>query len=96
MPHPKFFFCATCHGQRLHESKVKCDKLTSKLTRQLACSACATVTPIGLCCPAAGCGDARLRVVYTRQRGGATVRVRRCMGCGRRTPTREVIEAFSA
>lgn len=45
--------------------------------------------PKGPSCP--DCGCAHLPVLYTRHRGGRTVRVRECRNCGRRIHTTERI-----
>lgn len=89
-PQGKGTYCADCRGHRLHTVRViRSD--SGKTTRDLICSACETVTRLGVCCPK--CGDVRLLQEYTRHRGGTTVRVKRCCTCGHRVRTRETIEA---
>lgn len=82
--------CFECRGHRLHTVRVLRDP-AGKVTRDLICSACDTVSRLGICCPK--CGDTRMKQTYTRYRGTATVRVRACQSCGHRIRTKEVIEA---
>ena len=101
MPHhvAKFLPCTRCRGVRLHAAVTRHQKTTGKLTRVWRCSACCRTKRIafgehpGLCCPK--CGDCRLKVHYTTThvRTLATLRVRRCRGCGHRVRTVERFEA---
>ena len=48
----------------------------------------------GIACPK--CDGRKLPTVYTRHRQGATVRVRKCRGCGHRIRTAERVESTAA
>src|SRR5438045_1216078 len=89
-PQAKGSHCHECRGHRLHTVRV-IRSPSGKVTRDLICSACESVTRWGLCCPK--CGDVRLDTLYTRHRSGTTVRVKSCLTCGHRVRTRETIEA---
>lgn len=92
--------CPDCHGHRSHYvrlSKTKGDK--GQRRRVLACSACEREIPYpakeqpGIACPQ--CGDVRLAVAFTRHRLKQIVRVRKCVACGHRIRTKEVVESWN-
>ncbi|VTR99216.1 unnamed protein product [Gemmata massiliana] len=85
-------YCADCRGHRMHTIRL-CRSPNGAVTRDLVCSGCETITRFGLSCPK--CGDVRLKTEYTRHRGGMTMRVKSCRGCGHRIRTRETVESGS-
>ncbi len=89
-PRTKGAYCADCRGHRLHTIRL-CRSPNGVVTRDMVCSACETVTRLGLSCPK--CGDVRFKLHTTRHRAGATVRSKSCRGCGHRIRTREIVEA---
>lgn len=98
MPQVRSVYCPECRGFRAHEVVIQREskRKGGKITRVIRCSACHNSVPLGVCCPK--CWDVRLRQVYTRHRGAATIRVKQCVNpkCGRRIRTREVIESFAS
>ncbi len=89
-PRTKGAHCLGCRGYRLHTVHTRRDPL-GKVIRELLCSVCGTSCRVGIWC--AQCGDSRFKTVWTRHRSNGTVRAKKCVGCGYRIRTREVVES---
>lgn len=94
----KGFRCPTCMAVRVHE--IRTIRESGRVTRIAVCTTCSGVTPIaiadrpGICCPR--CLDIRFTgPLYTRQRPGKVVRVKKCRGCGHKIRTQETVVSYA-